>query len=246
MDIKKDIENRIDFIKKMLKDSGAKGIVYGNSGGKDSVLVGILCRAACENVLGIIMPCGSKQNYTTDTEHAKAVSEQYNIDCKIIDLGGVKNALTGSIKAGTAEDISKESESNIAPRLRMTVLYAIARDKNYLVAGTGNKSEIYMGYFTKWGDGACDFNPIADLTVTEIYSMLKYLKAPQFIIDKPPSAGLYDGQTDEKEMGVSYLEIDGFILQGKKGGNYALIEKNHKFSEHKRMPPKFYENNKNN
>ncbi|MCL2282313.1 MAG: NAD(+) synthase, partial [Fibromonadales bacterium] len=126
---------------------------------------------------------------------------------------------------------------NIAPRLRMTTLYAIAANENRLVAGTGNLSEIYMGYFTKWGDGAFDFNPISDLTVTEVYEFLHFLNAPDFIISKAPSAGLFDGQTDESEMGIAYSSIDEFLLNGTASErDIAIIERFHKASEHKRRP----------
>ena len=123
----------------------------------------------------------------------------------------------------------------MAPRIRMLTLYSVAAAENRLVAGTGNKSEAYVGYFTKWGDGAHDFNPIADLTVTEIYDFLRFLNAPKRIIEKAPSAALFDGQTDEEEMGVTYAELDSFLS----GENIAedkrkIIEHMHKLSEHKR------------
>src|SRR5690606_9555285 len=99
-------------------------------------------------------------------------------------------------------------------------------------AGTGNRSEAYMGYFTKWGDGACDFNPIGDLTVTEIYEFLRFLKAPAVILEKAPSAGLYDGQIDEGEMGISYERIDTFLLGGSvTEAELAIIERYHRASE---------------
>lgn len=241
---KRQIENRVNFIKEILKKSGAKGIVFGNSGGKDSALTGILCKMACPDVLGVIMPCGSKQNYAADTEHALMLAEKFNIECIKVDLKDVKQSVISAIE-NSGVLLSQSSVINIAPRLRMTTLYAIAREKGYIVAGTGNKSENYMGYFTKWGDGAYDFNPIADLTVSEIYEMLKYLGAPRQIIDKPPSAGLFEGQTDEAEMGVSYAEIDEFLLKGIKGKNYGIIEKAHKNSEHKRQNPVKYGENTN-
>ena len=98
-----------------------------------------------------------------------------------------------------------------------------------------------MGYFTKWGDGACDFNPISDLTVTEIYEFLRHLKAPDFIIDKAPSAGLFDGQTDENDMGVTYRSIDGFLFTGTANEcDRTIIEKFHTSSEHKRTMPIMY------
>ena len=119
----------------------------------------------------------------------------------------------------------------------MTTLYAIAQSRGYLVAGTGNKSEYYMGYFTKWGDGAYDFNPIADLSVTEIYEFLTYLKAPENIIKKAPSAGLFEVQTDEAEMGLSYADIDAWLLRREgSAATIAKIEAMHEKSAHKRAP----------
>ena len=232
-DYKAEFENRVEFIKSVLADSGAKGIVYGNSGGKDSALVGILRKAACENTVGIIMPCSTKRNYDEDAVDAKEVAQQYSIETRTVDLTPVKEAEINAL-AGITE-LNNSALSNMAPRIRMLTLYAIAASENRLVAGTGNRSEAYVGYFTKWGDGAHDFNPIADLTVTEIYEFLRYLHAPEFIIKKAPSAALFDGQTDESEMGVTYAELDAHI-SGKHiaEDKAAIIERLHKISEHKR------------
>jgi NAD+ synthase len=230
---------RVEFIRSHIKSAGASGIVYGNSGGKDSSLVGILCKMACSDTVGIIMPCGSKRNYDKDKKDAEVIAEQFDIATRLVDLSTVKDEFVRFVNETTK--LKDAAAANIAPRLRMTVLYAIAASENRLVAGTGNRSEIYMGYFTKWGDGAFDFNPIADLTVTEIYEFLRFLKAPEFIIHKAPSAGLFDGQTDESEMGVSYLNIDDFLLNGVVNErDKAIIEKYHKASEHKREMPHVY------
>ena len=232
-DYKAEFENRVEFIKSVLADSGAKGIVYGNSGGKDSALVGILCKAACENTVGIIMPCSTKRNYDEDAVDAKEVAQQYSIETRTVDLTPVKEAEINAL-AGITE-LNNSALSNMAPRIRMLTLYAIAASENRLVAGTGNRSEAYVGYFTKWGDGAHDFNPIADLTVTEIYEFLRYLHAPEFIIIKAPSAALFDGQTDEREMGVTYAELDAYISgETVTEDKSAIIEKLHIASEHKR------------
>lgn len=231
--------NRVKFIREVLAASGAEGIVYGNSGGKDSTLVGILCKKACANTLGIIMPCGSKRNYLEDKKDAELVAKQYDIDMRIVDLSDTRETFIQVV--GKQTKLNNTAIANIAPRLRMTTLYAVAASGNRLVAGTGNKSEIYTGYFTKWGDGACDFNPIADLTVTEIYEFLHYLKAPLSVIEKPPSAGLFDGQTDEKEMGVTYKSIDELLLTGKVNEqDKSIIERFHNISEHKRNMPKWF------
>ena len=124
----------------------------------------------------------------------------------------------------------------------MTTLYAIAAAENRLVAGTGNRSEIHMGYFTKGGDGASDFNPISDPTATEVFEFLAFLDAPRSIIEKAPSAGLFDGQTDEAEMGVTYKAIDNYLLTGAVGdADKAVIDHYHSRSEHKRRPISTYE-----
>ena len=179
MDISTNVENRVKWIKEVLESSGARGIIYGNSGGKDCTLVGALCRMATPNVLGVIMPCQSSANYGSDRDDALAAGRHFGI-----------------------------------ARLRMTTLYALGQAKGYLVAGTGNLCEYTVGYFTKWGDGAYDFDPIADLTVPEIYEMLRFLDAPASIIEKAPSAGLYPGQTDETELGVTYGDITAYIRGG--------------------------------
>ena len=234
-------ERRIDFIRHTLSSAKADGIVFGNSGGKDSALVGILCKMACENTIGLIMPCRSKQNYESDKTDAEALAKQFGIDIRIVDLSDVKNEFIKAI--GGSQNLGSQAAVNIAPRLRMAALYAAAANNNALVAGTGNRSEAYVGYFTKWGDGACDFNPIADLTVTEVYEFLHYLNAPASILDKSPSAGLFDGQTDEKEMGVAYSSIDGFLLSGRTSeADERIIKRMHAASGHKRkMPVEFEE-----
>ncbi|MBO4835543.1 MAG: NAD(+) synthase, partial [Lachnospiraceae bacterium] len=130
---------------------------------------------------------------------------------------------------------------NIAPRLRMTTLYAIGQSEGRLVAGTGNADELYVGYYTKYGDGGVDFNPIGDLNVSEVYEFLAWLDAPENIRTKAPSAGLFEGQTDEKEMGIKYDEIDEFLTTGKTNPEaQAKIERMHARSEHKRIGVQFY------
>jgi len=241
-DYKIETERRVAFIREQVVESGAKGIVFGNSGGKDAVLVGILCKMACEDTVGLIMPCFSKVNYADDMTDALMISNLYRIEKRMVDLTKTADAMKKALK--DAVDLTQAGEANIAiaPRLRMTALYTIASAENRLVAGTGNKSERHMGYFTKWGDGAFDFNPIADLTVTEVYKFLIYLDAPKRIIEKVPSAGLYDGQTDEKEMGITYKAIDSYLQSGEcTPEEMEKIQKYHKVSEHKRNPPKIYE-----
>jgi len=238
-DYKIETEKRTQFIRDQLKEAGAQGIVFGNSGGKDSALVGILCKLACENTVGLIMPCGSSRNYSDDISDALLVSRLYRIEARKVDLTSAAEEFKRTLREVTG--LTAAAEPNIAPRMRMTALYAVSASEGRLVAGTDNRSERYIGYFTKWGDGAFDFNPISDLTVTEIYEFLKHLDAPRRIINKVPSAGLYDGQTDEAELGVSYTSIDKLLLSGKcPSEDMEIISRHHKASEHKRRMPAAY------
>jgi len=239
-DFKVELEKRVAFIRSQLEGAGAKGVVFGNSGGKDSALVGILCKIACEDTVGLIMPCSSKCNYGDDMADALLISKLFRIEKRLVDLSKSSDAIIKALKGAT--ELSSSAVSNIAPRLRMTVLYAVAATEGRLVAGTGNKSERHMGYFTKWGDGAFDFNPIADLTVSEIYKFLVFLDVPKRIIDKVPSAGLFDGQTDEGDMGVTYKAIDEYLSSGAcDPKDMEIIANYHKVSAHKRIAPAVYE-----
>ncbi len=232
-DYAKEFSERVSYIRELVEKSGVDGIVYGNSGGKDCALVGILCKFACENTVGIMMPCASKRNFEQDMNDAKEVSEHFGIQSRVIDLTDVRQVEIDRLSGITT--LTNAAVNNIAPRLRMTTLYAVAASENRLVAGTGNRSENYMGYFTKWGDGACDFNPISDLTATEVIEFLKWLTAPACVINKAPSAGLFDGQTDESEMGVSYAAIDTYITTGEASErDKKIIDRYHRVSEHKR------------
>ena len=248
MDVSQSIEKRVEWIRKILSDSGAKGIIYGNSGGKDCTLVGALCKLATPNVLGVIMPCQSAQNYGNDRDDALRAGKHFGIEQIEIDLSQTKQALLDALGDRLTENNAGESSLkmasvNINPRLRMTTLYALGQARGYLVAGTGNLDEATLGYFTKWGDGAHDFNPIADLTVGEIYEHLRYLNAPITIIEKAPSAGLYQGQTDESELGIKYSDVDKYLRGGEIPDDVrAKIESAKKRAGHKLcMPPKFGE-----
>ncbi len=240
-DYREEFEKRVAYIRGKVAEAHADGIVFGNSGGKDCALVGILCKAACENTVGLIMPCASKQNYGRDRDDAQALAAQFGIESRVVDLTAVREAELKALEGVAA--LNNMALTNIAPRLRMTTLYAVAAAENRLVAGTGNRSEIHMGYFTKWGDGASDFDPIADLCVTEVFDFLRFLGAPASIVEKAPSAGLFDGQTDEAEMGVSYRAIDDYLLTGTVSEHdRAIIDRYHSRSGHKRRPISTFEN----
>ena len=240
-DYQAEFDARVAYIRSKLSEAHADGIVFGNSGGKDSALVGILCKAACDNTVGVIMPCSSKRNYGEDAEDGRALAGQFGIETRVVDLTPVREAELKALEGAAA--LNDMALTNIAPRLRMTTLYAIGAAENRLVAGTGNRSETYMGYFTKWGDGASDFNPIADLCATEVFAFLRFLNAPASIVEKAPSAGLFEGQTDEAEMGVTYAAIDNYLLHGEVNEHdRAIIDRYHSRSEHKRRLISTFEN----
>lgn len=228
-----EIDSRVKWIQDILVRSGKKGIIYGNSGGKDSAVVGTLCRMATPEVCGIIMPC---DNNPEDAQHAELVAQTKGIQTMTIDIKPAFNAAKTLLS-----DVQGMALSNIKPRLRMIILYALAQSRGYLVAGTGNRSEFEVGYFTKWGDGAYDFNPIADLTATEVLELGQYLKVPQEILNKKPSAGLWPGQTDEDELGITYSRLDKFLLSGEADKEErALIMGKMAAAEHKKRLPQTY------
>lgn len=238
-DYELELKNRIRFIRECLQAANANGVVFGNSGGKDSALVGILCKLACDNTLGLIMPGRSKRNHGQDRRDGEELARAFGIEVRVVDLQAALQEMEAAV--GSVSVPTEMALANLAPRLRMAVLYAVAASENRLVAGTGNRSEIHLGYFTKWGDGACDFNPIADLTATEVYEFLRFLQVPACILEKAPSAALFDGQTDEGELGLSYERIDAFLLgQPVTGGEREIIERYHRASGHKRRMPLTY------
>jgi len=231
-DYEKETKQRVQFIQDLLGETKAEGIVFGSSGGKDSALLGILARMATPNVLGVIMPCESSVNFGLDRDDALLLGQTYDIKHIEVDLTQTK----ATFLSAANEELNPSVSINIAPRLRMAMLYSLANNRNYLVAGTSNRSETYMGYFTKWGDGACDFNVISDLTVTEIYEFLRHLGAPETFYTKAPSAGLYEGQTDEEDMGISYADIDKFLISGDLVPGMEKILGANRKSAHKRLP----------
>jgi len=205
------IENKIiNWIRGQVKNAGAKGVVIGLSGGIDSSLAAVLCKKAVgNNMMGLIMPCHSPAE---DVAYALLISDRFDIKVNKINLTSIYDWLIDLCFQG-----DKISLANVKPRLRMTVLYYYANNMNYLVCGTGNKSEIMTGYFTKYGDGGADILPLGNFYKTQVRRLAKSMKIPQRIIDKPPSAGLWDGQTDEGEMGISYKDLDELLLKYEKG-----------------------------
>lgn len=232
--MKNEVNLIIKWIKDYVKNSGARGVIIGNSGGKDSAVVIGLCTKALgsKNVLALALPCSSS---LADFEDAKLVADTFGVKMLAIDLTSTYKTLLSSIEKATQEQIPNFSSINIRPRLRMTTLYAIGQAKGYLVAGTGNLCETFVGYTTKWGDNASDFNPLAEFSVREVLEIGKIIGVPSKILEKAPNDGLGSG-TDEAKLGVTYSQIEEYIKNRTCGNTTAdsIIEKLHKQTQHKR------------
>ncbi|MTI70938.1 MAG: NAD(+) synthase [Firmicutes bacterium] len=226
----------VQWLKEKVTNAGCKGVTVGLSGGIDSAVVAALAKKAFpNNTLGVIMPSHSNPE---DEEHARLLADSLNIETKKIDLTETFDTLLEELDDKGDNQLAV---SNIKPRLRMTTLYYFAQKNKYLVAGTGNKSEFTIGYFTKFGDSGVDILPIVDLVKEEVRDLAKYLNVPEIIITKPPSAGLWENQTDEDEMGITYKELDHYIKTGEaKDSIKNKIENMKKASEHKRKLPKMF------
>ncbi|MDI6906820.1 MAG: NAD(+) synthase [Thermoanaerobacterales bacterium] len=226
-----------EWLDKQLRAAGAEGFVVGLSGGIDSAVAAALCqRARPERTLGIIMPCHSDPR---DAEDARLLAETLGIPYKTIVLDDVFEQFLKVLCGETYDPAGCDlTIANIKPRLRMTTLYFHAARRRSLVVGTSNRSELMVGYFTKYGDGGADLLPLANLVKGEVYTLASALGVPQRIIERKPSAGLWRNQCDETELGVTYRELDDYLLLGK-GSPRAreIIEGWIAKSEHKRMMP---------
>lgn len=222
----------VGWLREKVYEANAKGAVFGLSGGIDSVVVGVLCKKAFEDdCLGLIMPCHSDPK---DEEDALMVAAKFGIPYKKIILDEVFDKFTAILD----KTENKRALANVKSRLRMITLYYYAALNNFLVVGTGNRSELTVGYFTKYGDGGVDLLPLGNLVKSQVRELARFLKIPKEIIDKPPTAGLWEGQTDEGEMGLTYNQLDEYILTGK--ASREIEEKINamiKSSEHKRILP---------
>ena len=211
------------WLRERVQSANAQGLVFGLSGGIDSAVVARLCQLALpDRCVGVIMPCHSAPQ---DEEDARLVADHFTIPVLHVPLEAPFDALTTLVDTafnavatlrphGTDDLRARVPRANVKPRLRMTTLYLVANRLNYLVAGTGNRSEIAIGYFTKYGDGGVDLLPIAGLVKREVWELARELGVPARVIDKAPSAGLWLGQTDEAEMGFTYAELEQFITSG--------------------------------
>ena len=210
----KEVHNElVEFLRENFKKAGFSKAVLGLSGGIDSALVAYLLRDALgkENVLAIMMPY--KSSNPDSLNHAKLVVEDLKINAKTIEITDMIDAYFKNEK-----DASSLRMGNKMARERMSILFDYSSKENALVVGTSNKTEIYLGYSTQFGDSACALNPIGDLYKTNIWDLSRYLKIPNELIEKKPSADLWEGQTDEQEMGLTYKEADQVL--------YRMLEEN--------------------
>lgn len=210
----KEVHNElVEFLRENFKKAGFSKAVLGLSGGIDSALVAYLLRDALgkENILAIMMPY--KSSNPDSLNHAKLVIEDLKINSKTIEITDMIDAYFKNEKEATSLRMG-----NKMARERMSILFDYSSKENALVVGTSNKTEIYLGYSTQFGDSACALNPIGDLYKTNIWDLSRYLKIPNKLIEKKPSADLWEGQTDEQEMGLTYKEADQVL--------YRMLEEN--------------------
>ena len=231
------VEKLISWIRDKVSAAGCKGIVVGMSGGLDSSVLAVLCqRAFPQNMLGVIIPCHSSQE---DEEHARTVASKFSIPTKTVVLDSVFDTLLKAVAGDSVEPAAKRlAGANLKARLRMLTLYYLANQLKYMLAGSSNRSELSIGYFTKYGDGGVDIMPLGNLVKGQVRELASFLGIPRQIIDKPPSAGLWQGQTDEGELGLSYEDLDRYLVTGKASNKLReKIESMIVASNHKRLPP---------
>ena len=249
----KEIEKKlIDWIRTKVKNADVEGAVIGLSGGIDSSVTSLLCKKAFpNNTLGLIMPCQSSPEDRVDAvKHA----EKFKIKYKEINLTEVYEQFLESINKNDEEikldkiinnkNINEEKQSlklalaNMKPRLRMILLYYYSNLNNYLVVGTDNRSELKLGYFTKYGDGGIDIAPLGNLLKLEVRGLAREMNIDQKIITKAPSAGLWENQSDQDEIGLSYREIDNYLAYGEGDEKTAeIIESISTKNSHKLQMP---------
>lgn len=244
------------WLKARFDESGAQTIVMGLSGGIDSAVVcGLAARAiGNDRVLGVIMPSASNPD---DAVQAAKVATAFGVKTLTVDLTTLAATFQNSMPTEAALDALKMipnasddndarlnlARANVRPRLRMTTLYYVANLVKGMVVGTGNKSEASIGYFTKHGDGGVDLFPIIDLYKFEVRAVAAEIGVPQSVIDRPPSAGLWQGQTDEDEIGLTYAELDSALMAIAAGDTSDIeprvlkrVSALNSGSEHKRQP----------
>jgi NAD+ synthase len=247
----------VDWMCAKLQEAGARGFVVGLSGGVDSAATAALCkRAARDEVLGVWMPCHS---VSEDEIYARMAAQALGIELQTVDLCAVYDTFMATLESsgdefqgpgaeGRQTERHRMARANLKPRLRMSTLYYLAQSRGYLVAGTGNRPELMVGFFTKYGDGGVDLEPLGELYKHEVRGLARSLGVPQPVVERTPSPGLWPGQTDEGEMGITYAELDAILAAWDAGrtpdlpaDSIAQVEGMVARSAHKRaLPPAFH------
>ncbi len=230
-------EKLVSWLRERVLAGECKGVVLGMSGGVDSSVAAVLCqRAFPQSMFGVLMPCYSSPE---DEEHALAVASKFSIPTKTVVLDSVFDTLLKVLPEDSADPAaSQPAQANLKVRLRMLTLYYFANQLKYMVVGSSNRSELSVGYFTKYGDGGVDILPLGNLVKGQVSELASSLGIPQEIINKPPSAGLRPGQTDEGDLGFSYDELDRYLVSGQASDEVrGMIESMMAAGSHKRLPP---------
>ncbi|MBN2982048.1 ammonia-dependent NAD(+) synthetase [Cohnella algarum] len=249
IDADEEIRRRVDFLKDYVKKSGTTGLLIAISGGVDSAVTTGLCKMATDELsaetgkeyitLGVFQPYNEQE----DIHHSYAVAEAFKLTHKVetniaeaVDEIALETEYAFK-SLGIHRHISRGGKGNVKARTRMVVQYALAFDLNLLVVGTDHASEALTGFYTKWGDGAVDVTPLSSLNKRQVRQLARRLGVPAEVVDKAPTAGLWEGQTDEGELGVSY-EANSDYLEGKEIDAKAreILERHYLRTEHKRQP----------
>ncbi|MDR2866208.1 MAG: NAD+ synthase [Methanomassiliicoccaceae archaeon] len=242
------VRDLTDKIRKAIAGTGCGGVVIGLSGGIDSAVVAKLCVNAigAEKVMCVFMP--SRVTSAEDYQITLNLCKNWGTEYRILDVQPAVDSLSAILTATTKTPLDR---GNIIARCRMIVLYNLAKKFSRIVMGTSNESEMMIGYFTKFGDGACDMSPLSGIYKTQVRQIAKIIGIPEKIIKKKPSAGLWEGQTDEEEIGITYDTMDPVLhlmasgrtdaeiseITGTSAGIIASVRSKVKSTEHKRLPP---------
>jgi len=249
IDVDQEIRKRVDFLKEYVKKANVSGLLIAISGGIDSAVAAGLCKLATDELtaetgteyktVGVFQPYGAQADIEDSYAVARAFDLKHQVETNIEEAVDeiALNTEYGMKQIGVHKHVSRAGKGNIKARTRMVVQYALAFDLNLLVVGTDHASEAITGFYTKWGDGAVDITPLSTLNKRQVRMLAAKLGVPQSVLDKAPTAGLWEGQTDESELGITY-EANSDYLEGKAIAPdvQEKLEKQYQRTEHKRSP----------
>ncbi|WP_200966234.1 ammonia-dependent NAD(+) synthetase [Insulibacter thermoxylanivorax] len=249
IDVEEEVRRRVDWLKKHVLETKTSGLLIAISGGLDSAVAAALCKRATDELseetgqeyitLGVYQPYGEQEDIGDSYEIAEALQLDHTVETNIVEAVDeiVLETEVAFRSLGKPRHLSKAAKGNVKARTRMVIQYALAFDLNLLVVGTDHAAENITGFYTKWGDGAADLMPLASLNKRQVAMLAEYLGVPERVINKVPTAGLWDGQTDEEELGLSYDIINDY-LEGKEIDPQARekLEQQYLRTEHKRSP----------